>query len=155
MVTVANTVKEAIGKLMDSFRGLVSSSRIMETGHRSLLVFDTKNELVGVLSIHDLMKAIRPAYLSAPKPSMADSMQYSAMFWTGLFTSQVKSIGDTKVGDLMSDTPLTVDENSNLMEVAELMVREQVRRVIVTSQGKVIGVVREQELFFEIANILL
>jgi len=154
-LTEDNTVRDAIKKLMESFKGLVSSSRIMETGHRSLLVFDQSKQLTGVLSIVDLIKAVRPSYLSAPKPSMADSMQYSSMFWSGLFTSQTRALADKKVADIMSESPPTVDEDSNLMEVADLMYRENLRRVIVSSKGNVIGVVREQELFFEMANLIM
>ncbi|MDF1590292.1 MAG: response regulator [Desulfobacterales bacterium] len=155
IVTADNTVKEAIEQLRRSFEGFVSSSRVMETGHRSLLVFDQKKELVGILSILDLIDAVRPAYLSAPKPSMADSMQFSPMFWSGLFTTQVKALAAKKVGEVMSESPPSVDEDTNLMEIADLMYRAQIRRVIVRSKGKVIGIVREQELFFEMARIML
>ncbi len=154
-VRVDNTVREAIEKLMASFKGFVSNRRIMETGHRSLLVFDQYKGLTGVLSILDLIEAVRPDYLSAPKPSMADSIQYSSMFWTGLFTAQTKALADKKIGAIMSDSPPSVDEETNLMEVADLMYRNHLRRVIVTRKAKVVGVVREQELFFEIANIIL
>jgi DNA-binding response OmpR family regulator len=153
-INVDNTVREAIQALIRSFEGLEYSSRIMQTGHRSVLVFDHNDHLAGILSIQDLIAAIRPAYLSAPKPSMADSMQYSAMFWSGLFTTQVKAMADKSVAELMSDDIISVDEDTNLMEIADLMYRESIRRIIVTSQGRTIGVVREQELFFEIANII-
>ena len=153
-IMVNDTIRETIRKLMESFKGLVSSSRIMETGHRSLLVFDRNNELVGILSILDLIKAVRPAYLSARKPSTADSVQYSSMFWKGLFTTQTKALANKRVEDIMSESPPSVDENTNLMEVADLMYREQLRRVVVTRNDRVVGIVREQELFFEIANII-
>lgn len=153
-VSMDDTIRETIRKLMESFKCLVASSRIMETGHRSLLVFD-KKKLVGILSILDLMEAIRPAYLSAPKPSTADSMQYSTMFWRGLFTTQIKALTNKKVGDIMSETPLSVDENTNLMEVADLMFCQKKRRVVITSNDSVIGILREQELFFEMANIIM
>ncbi len=35
---------------------------------------------------------------------MADSLQYSAMFWHGLFTSRVKEIMGRSVRDFMSNT---------------------------------------------------
>ncbi|MDY6878798.1 MAG: response regulator [Desulfatiglans sp.] len=154
-VTVDETIRDTIMKLMESFKHLVSSSRIMETGHRSLLVFDKKDNLAGILSIPDLIRAIRPAYLSAPKPSTADSMEYSFMFWKGLFTTQTKMLAHKKVKDIMSDPPLSVDEDANLMEVADLMFREKRRRVVVRSGDRVVGIVREQEIFFEMANIII
>ncbi len=150
-----STVREGIEKLAKSFENAPSTSRIMETGHRSILVFEKSRELVGALSILDLMEAVRPAYLSAPKPSMADSMQYSTMFWTGLFTTQAKGLVNKKIRDVMSDAPLSVDEGANLMEIANLLFTEKRRRAVVRRKGKVIGVVREQEIFFEMARIIL
>jgi len=150
-----STVREGIERLKQSFETALSTSRIMETGHRSILVFDTQGDLVGTLSILDLIRALRPAYLSTPKPSMADSMQYSFMFWAGLFTTQAKGLINKKVRDVMSGPPLSVDEGTNLMELANLIVTERSRRMVVTRAEKVVGVVREQELFFEMAKIIL
>lgn len=150
-----STIKEGIERLKRSFESAVSTSRIMETGHRSILVFDQTGELVGILSILDLIEAVRPAYLSAPKPSMADSMQYSPMFWSGLLTAQAKGLVNKKIRDVMADAPLSIDQDTNLMEIANLIFTERMRRMAVTREGKVIGVVREQEIFFEMAKIIL
>ena len=127
----------------------------METGHRSVLVFTRDNELSGVLSIKDLLRKTRPSYLSAAKPSTADSLQFSPLFWSGLFSSQVKELGQKRVDEVMSESPPSVDENANLMEIADMMITQNKRRVLITRNNKAIGVVREQELFFEMANILL
>ena len=153
-IHVDTTIREAILGLRRSFEGLVTSTRLMETGHRSILVFETNGKLAGILSIVDLLAAIRPTYLSAPKPSMADSMQYSPLFWTGLFTRRTLSIAEKKVKEIMSDCPLQVKADTNLMEVAELMFKEKARRLVVMENGKLVGIVREQEMFFEISNIL-
>lgn len=155
-LTEDKTVKEAIEQLMKSFEGLAASNRIMETGHRSILVFDKKNkELVGILSIQDLMRGVRPAYLYAAKPSTADSMQYSTMFWSGLFTIQMKTLANKKIGEVMSESPPTVNESTNLMELADMMYTQGIRRAVVMDSDKnVLGVVREQELFFEMADIV-
>jgi len=147
-------IGEAIDELRRSFENLVSTSRLMQTGHRSIMVFDQQGELVGILSILDLMQALLPAYLSAPKPSLTYGMEYSAMFWTGLFTKQIKDLAGKKIREVMSPPPPTVDADANLMETVHLMQTQQARRVAVTERGKVIGVVREQEIFFEIARII-
>jgi len=148
-----DTVQEGVEALKKSFEIFASTSRIMETGHRSILVFDRKGNISGILSIMDLIVAIRPAYLSAPKPSMADSLQYSTMFWSGLFTIQAKALLKKKVKDIMSDPPMTVDEDANLMEVADILYTRNARRLGVMRKGKVAGIVREQEIFFEIARM--
>lgn len=154
-VSANDTVQKAVSTLMASFNKFISSGRIMETGHRSLLVYDQNETVVGIVCITDLIRALRPDYLSAAKPSTADSMQYSAMFWEGQFTSQAKNLAHKKVGEIMSDTPLCIDQGINLMEAANIMFTSQIRRLIVTDDKEIIGVVREQEIFFEIANIIV
>jgi CheY-like chemotaxis protein/CBS-domain-containing membrane protein len=149
----SQTIGEAILKLKESFASKVSTSRIMETGHRSILILDDKNEVEGILSIRDLLKGIMPAYLGAAKPSMADSIQYSPMFWSGMFTSEVKGLAKREIRDLMSPAPFTIDGESNLMEAAYMMVANKLRRLVVLTSGKLAGVIREQDLFFEIERI--
>ena len=148
------TVAEGIAELKKTFTPQIHTSRIMETGHRSLLVFDRSGELKGILSIMDLLEGIMPGYLSAPKPSTADSLQYSPMFWTGMFTREAQQLAATAVGDLMSPTPPTIDAVANLMEAAYMMVQNRCRRMIVVQDGKVVGVIREQDLFFELERVL-
>ena len=147
------TIKEAILKLKSSFTIKLSTNRIMETGHRSILVFDRKGDVRGVLTIKDLLRAIMPAYMSAPKPRLADSIQYSPMFWQGMFTKEVKALVNKRVDEIMSPAPLSIEEESNLMEAAYLMVTNNVRRLVVVSGEKVVGMIREQDLFFEIERI--
>lgn len=149
------TIREGIEGLKRSYTSLVSTGRIMDTGHRSIVVLDDGGELLGILSILDLLRALRPAYLTAPKPFLADSVQYSPMFWKGLFTAQVKALSEKKIAEVMSEPPPTVQEDSNLMEVVEILYDTRARRIGVQREGKVVGVIREQELFFEIAGITL
>jgi len=153
-LTEDQTVAEGIAEIKKSFTAQVRTSRIMETGHRSLLVFDRAGTLKGILSIMDLLEGIMPGYLSAPKPSTADSLQYSPMFWTGMFIRESRQLASTPVGDLMSPTPPTIDAQANLMEAAYMMVHDRCRRLVVLRDGHVVGVIREQDLFFEMERVL-
>ncbi|MBC2743089.1 MAG: response regulator [Desulfosarcina sp.] len=150
----SQTVAEGIKELKRTFSPQLHTSSIMETGHRSLLVFDAGGNLTGILAITDLLEAVMPSYLSAPKPSTADSLQYSPMFWTGMFVREVSQMAATPVGELMSPTPPSIDADANLMEAAYLMVTNQCRRMVVLEQGRVVGVIREQDLFFEMERVL-
>ena len=153
-VSAEESVSDAILKLKASFTSKLSTSRLMETGHRSVLVLDDKNSVQGILAIRDLLELVLPDYLTAPKPSMADTIQYSPMFWQGMFVKEVKQKAQIKIKDVMSPAPLTVDGGASLMEAAYLMVKNNARRLVVEISGKVIGVIREQDLFFEIERIL-
>jgi len=153
-LTEENTIQDAVGKLKASFSAEVSTSRLMETGHRSFLVFDESGEVKGMVAIVDFLSAVMPRYLFAPKPSMADSIQYSPMFWSGMFIREVKRLPDKNVKDIMSPVPLTIDADANLMEAAHMMVYQQEPRLVVMKNKAVVGIIREQDLFFEIEKIL-
>ena len=47
-------MREAVDRLRESFFDKVSTSRIMETGHRSIVVFDDRGKIIGILAIIDL-----------------------------------------------------------------------------------------------------
>lgn len=153
-ITEDETVRSAIVKLREIGTQLITTGRLMDTGHRSIMVFSKSGDLTGILSPMDLISAARPAYLSAPKPSMADSLQYSTMFWQGMFTSRIKEIADMKVSEIMSDSPPVIEASANLMEIAETMFSQRARRLAVARNGQIVGVVREQEVFFEIARVI-
>jgi len=153
-IPISSTVRDAITALEKAMREFTTTERLMDTGHRSVLVRDTDDSIAGVLSPLDLINAIRPGYLSAPKPSMADSLQYSTMFWQGLFTSRAKEIMNRPVSDFMTDSLPIIDANANLMEIANTMVTLPARRMLVKANGITVGVVREQELFYEVAKII-
>ena len=147
------SVKEAIFELKKSFTTR-STSRIMETGHRSVLVVDAQNNVIGIMAILDLLQMIMPAYLNAPKPATADSIQYSPMFWKGMFQSEVKNNANIPIGEIMSPAPREIDGRASLMEATYMMVSHGVRRLLVKSGEKVVGIIREQDLFFEMERVL-
>ena len=148
------TVKDAVFKLKASFALKISTSRIMETGHRSALVMDVTDNVQEILAIRDLLELVLPTYLTAPKPSMADRIQYSPMFWQGMFIKEVKQKSDIKIKDVMSPAPLTIEGTASLTEAAYMMIKNNARRLVVKVAGKVAGVIREQDLFFEMEKIL-
>ena len=147
------TIDDAIVELKRSFVLKLATSQLMETGHRSILVKDIHGGVKGILTIRDMLEMIMPAYLSAPKPSLADSIEYSPMFWKNMFSVGIKEMKNKCISEVMSPSPLSIDGGSNLMEAAYLMVFNNERRLIVTVSGKTVGVIREQDLFFEMERI--
>ena len=154
LIEPQQTVAEGIMRLKESFLSKVSTSRLMETGHRSILVTGKDKSIIGVLTILDLMNAIMPGYLSAPRPSTADSVRYSPMFWTGMFTRETLSLKNIPVSQIMSSAPVTIDQDANAMEAAYTMIEFKARRLLVISNGIPMGIVREQDLFFEMERIM-
>ncbi len=153
-VQASSTVREGIEKLKIASENFISSGLIMESGHRAVLVFDGE-ELVGVLAMRNLIQAVRPDYLGTLPGSVAHGMQFSAQFWTGLFNARVHALESKCVREIMNPRPPVVDCEANLLQVAHLLCEENRRRVVVECEGRIIGVVREQELFHEISRVIL
>jgi CheY-like chemotaxis protein/predicted transcriptional regulator len=148
------SIKDAIFELKKSFFSKMSTSKIMETGHRSVLVIDDQEKVCGVLEIVNLMEMIMPSYLSAPKPSLADTIQYSPMFWKGMFSSEIKKKSALAIREVMSPAPYAIDAGASLMEACYMMLQHKVRRLVVMKGGDVSGIIREQDLFFEMERVL-
>ena len=148
------TVQDAINALKKSFATKMATNQLMETGHRSILVRDSDKQIKGILTIKDMLETIMPEYLSAAKPSLADSIEYSPMFWKGMFNMGIRDAKNKCISDIMSPSPISINSRSNLMEAAYLMLHSNERRLLVTLTDKTVGVIREQDLFFEMEKIL-
>ncbi len=144
------TVYEGIRKIRESHENLFSQGLMLVSGHRAVLVFDGE-KLTGVLAMRNLIQAIRPEYFGKGKLTL----EYSPMFWKGLLSTQIKHLGKLRVADIMNPCPPIVDESANLMHAADLLYSENRRRVAVARDGRIVGVVREQELFYEISRLML
>ncbi len=68
---------------------------------------------------------------------------------------RVSSLESKCVREIMNPRPPVVGCDANLMQVAQLLCEENRRRVAVEREGRIVGVVREQELFHEISRLIL
>ena len=146
------TLDYAVRALRASFAPRALSGALIESGQRSLLVMEG-GTITGVLSVRGLLEALLPAYIHADLPSTASTIRYSPMFWKGLFTSETRRLMGRKVMDVMTAPPHHVDVEANIMEAAYLMACLNQRRLTVMEEGRCKGIVREEELFFEIERI--
>jgi predicted transcriptional regulator len=58
-----------------------------------------------------------------------------------------------KVADLMTQTPITVEENTPLQEVVHLMESRRIKRLPVMRDGKVVGIVSRANLLQALASV--
>jgi CheY-like chemotaxis protein len=148
------TLQEAIIKIRDAGQLTEGTEKLMQTGHQEVLVVD-KDGIVGMVSIKEIIDAARPPYLNQIRSHDAGvTLRYSHIFWNGMLTMRLKEIAGVKLINVMTPPPPPVDINANFMEVCDLMHETSARRLIVTDGKKVVGVIREQELFYEIVRIL-
>lgn len=153
-VQASSTVREGIERLKTASENFISTGLIMECGHRAVLVFEDQ-ELVGVLNMRNLIEALRPDYVAGQGETRSQSVRFSPLFWQGLFNARVRDLESKRVRDIMNPRPPVVDCETSLMRVADLLCSENRRRAAVEREGRIVGVVREQELFHEISRLVL
>jgi CBS domain-containing protein len=115
---------------------------------KGLPVLDASGKMVGFLSIGDILKAVFPSYMS--------HMNLGDFTWDGMVETMAKKVGARKVAELMTQKVVTVAEDAPLMECIDHMLKNNVKRLPVTDKsGKVIGILYESVVFFEITKAML
>ncbi|MBU2631997.1 MAG: response regulator, partial [Proteobacteria bacterium] len=100
-VSAEDTIKKAIEKMMGANEKISAWPMAMEDSLRPLLVIDERNILTGILTKMDVIRAVRPEYVSADGSLTQESSRFSSIFWSGFFSDRVKAISLKKVKDLM------------------------------------------------------
>jgi len=111
-------------------------------------VVDSARKVVGIVSEGDLL---RPE--GASRAEMRGPWWLEA-FFAGLPVTYDKAQGRT-AGAMMTRNVITVDENTPLNEIAELLERHHIKRVPVVSEGRLAGIVSRANLLHGLANTIV
>lgn len=92
-------------------------------------------KLVGFISESDILKAAVPTYLEvlAQSSFLADE--------EGAFLKRFVELGDTTVAEYMNPEPISLEPTASLMSVADLMLRKKIKRIPITEDGRLIGII--------------
>lgn len=117
-----------------------------------LAVIDERKIFAGILTRMDIIRAVRPEYISEDGSFNEESSRFSSMFWSGFFSDRVKAISQKKVWEILSECTPVISENANLLEVAHMMARTSGGVLLVKDISKVIGIIRNQDIYSEISS---
>ena len=149
------TVGEAVAVLLDSFSKTDNTPTVAESMHRSMLVMDDAGNVIGLLSMSEILRGLQPAYTRTPIDTpISSSIHLSSPRYRGMFTIMARDLQRIKVEELMSDAPPIMSAAETLMAAVNNMQETGIRRFLVVDKGKPVGVIREHDLFFELARIL-
>ncbi len=148
------TVAEAIEVILQSFVLAMTTTTAQETVHRSILVMDNNGKVRGVITFTDLLQHLaRPGVMPGTEAVAPDGAGGPPGL-SGMFTIMVRGLAGKRVKEIMSAAPPTIDARADLMEAVVRLIGLNVRRLLVTEGEAIVGVLREQDVFFEMANIV-
>ncbi|MDH4156833.1 MAG: CBS domain-containing protein [candidate division Zixibacteria bacterium] len=125
-VTPDDTLKEVANKM---FRNRLSA----------LAVVDTSNKLLGVINDRDLIKAALPDY-----KSLISNLNYSLDVEP--FEELLKQEDKIKVAQLYRDDFEVTTPETRIVEVAAMMIFKDIRRVFVTADDNLVGVLLRKDI---------
>jgi CBS domain-containing protein len=120
---------------------------------RAVLVFDEKYQLMGILTLRDIIKGLEPRFL---KETSLIKMDPSLTVLMGdLLGPNMKEASQRPVSEVMSPIQATVDGDAPIIKALYLMIKENVGMMPVIQDNKVAGMIRMSDLFGEIAKVVL
>lgn len=141
------------GTIRDAFNALD------KTDHRALLVVDKKGSVVGQLSNMDLLIGMEPKYQCGIWSQTGFTCEvfknYPVFYQEGMFSGQAEAQINRQVKQLMSPIKVAVSEDASLAEAVHLMATHNIGRLPVLSGDKIVGMIRLNEIFDEMKNVVL
>jgi len=139
-----NTIKEAVNMLKTDRNG--PRKREIDV----LPVVDQAGTIVGILSVHDILRAVHPFYLSMSETNLGN------FTWDGMAESLARQAGNKIIGAFMTREIASVRENDSLMECVSLMMKRNVHQLpVIDEKGKISGMIYEKDIFSAITDVML
>ncbi|MDI6710259.1 MAG: CBS domain-containing protein [Bacillota bacterium] len=114
-------------------------------GDDCLALVVKEGQVIGLLTVMDILQAIQPPYtrfFSGPE-----------VYWDGLFSQRVRNVSHLKVWDFMRPV-VAVGPDDPLMKVSNILAKHKTEIVPVMDGDKLVGVVRVQDMFRTIAEVV-
>jgi CBS domain-containing protein len=157
-----NTLREAVLLLRRSYCQL-ETGICAETGPRTALVVDNNGNLQGIIDFKSILRVLIPEVaggLTEKLRSLEVSIVFAEKDASELdesradFRQRVIKNSLVKVGDIMLKIRGKIQANVGLLEALKLIFRKQITKLPVYDGKKLVGVVRDTDLFLAVCDIL-
>jgi len=120
---------------------------------RAVLVFDEKYQLMGMLTLRDIIKGLEPKFLKETALIKADPSL--TILTKDLFGPGIKEASQKAVSEVMSPIKVMVSAEDPIAKALFLMIKENVGMMPVMQEKKVAGMIRLSDLFKVISDVVL
>ncbi len=124
----------------------------------AVLVFDEKYNLMGTLTLKDILKGLEPRFMKATTKAQVPEENESglALIWDTLFTKDTKELAEKPVSEIMTPAKQFVEPGDPVTKAAYVMLHNDlVLLPVLEDKKKFIGLVRMIEIFDSISDAIL
>jgi Mg/Co/Ni transporter MgtE len=147
------TVSQAIRIVKVSF---ISTKKYPDP--MAILVFDEKYNLMGTLTLKDILRGLEPQFLKPSAKAQVAEEDESALslIWDTLFDKSSKESAERPVSEIMTPAKYYVEPIDPITKAAYLMVHHDLILLpVLENKKKFVGLVRMIEIFDSISDAIL
>ena len=120
---------------------------------RAVLVFDEKYQLMGILTLRDIITGLEPKFLQ--ETGLIKMDPGLTVLMGNFYGPKMKEQSQRPVSEVMSPAAVTVNAEDPITKPLYLMIQENAGLIPVMQGGKVAGMLRLSDLFGEISKMVL
>ncbi len=111
-------------------------------------VVDDAGRLLGVVSTRDLLRATADEHDTAASETryFRDELEFSGPDWGSVLEDFQDRLAERSVSEVMTSGSVAVSPSARIAEIAALMRRERVHRVLVAENGLLVGIISSFDL---------
>ncbi|MBM4289682.1 MAG: CBS domain-containing protein [Deltaproteobacteria bacterium] len=114
---------------------------------RAVLVFDEKYNLLGLLTLKDILRGL--------EIDLLEKSGGGEISWADLVGQDLQQQAQKQVSEVMSPFRVSVSVEDSLVKALTLLLQETVEKIPVLEGDKVVGLIRLADLFQEISGALI
>lgn len=130
--------------LPDAFSRFVEASSV-EGELQGMIVVDSDEKLVGVLSMYDVFLSFVPKNIQV-WGNMEDIDFYELM------EKSYDKIKNVCVADVMTREPISITPSTPLLSILDLIIKKHIRKIPVVENDKVVGLIYAANVFYHLVN---
>ena len=124
----------------EAFRVFQTAAQEHQQTVFGMVVTDAAGQLVGMLSLYDLLLLIRPKHIHIW--GEIKDVEISGILDAALSRARSMLVSDVMTTDLTTITP-----DMHLLRIIDIMIKKHVRRLPVLEEGKMVGMVYQSRVF--------
>jgi len=124
----------------------------------AILVFDEKYNLLGTLTLKDILRGIEPKFMRPTDKAQTYVTEEAelSVIWDSLFNQESREMTMKSVSEIMVPTTIYVEPDESVRKAVYLMLHHNlVLLPVLEDKKKLVGIVRMIELFDEISNAVI
>lgn len=124
----------------------------------AILVFDEKYNLLGTLTLKDILRGLEPRFLKTTSKAQVPEENETGLsiIWDTLFTKETKELAEKQVREIMVPAKYFVEPNDPITKAAYMMLHHDLILIpVLEDKKKFVGLIRMIEVFDAISNEIM